>query len=85
MPTIEVTALSRSPFSSSSDPAPRSEDGKSHDDRVDRQQDFVERRHFDLEPIDQSGGDRCNNPRGDERCEAPIEKRPPRLGPRRLG
>ncbi len=83
MSTIAVATLS--PFASPSDPPPRREDSKSQDDRVERQQDFVERGHFGLEPIDQSGGDHCNNPRGNERCKAPTEKRPPRLGPRRLG
>lgn len=83
MSTIVVAALS--PFASPSDPPPRKEDRESKDDRVDRQQDFVERGPVGLEPIDQRGGDQRSNPRGNERCEAPTEKRPPRLKPRRLG
>ena len=83
MPTLVMTAFS--PFPSSSDPAPRREERKSHDDCVERQQNFVERGHCGLEPVDQSGGDHCNNPSGNEWCEAPTEKRPSQLGAGRLG
>lgn len=76
-----MTALA---LTSRSDPAPREENRQRRNDCVDGQQHLVERRHRGLEPIDQRCDANCDDPGNDQRRETTTEKRPPRLGLRRL-
>jgi hypothetical protein len=76
-----MPALSCAPVSSASspDPAPGEEHGECGNDPIQRSHNFMERRHLDLEPVDQSGNDECGDPGGGEGRESSAEEGSPRF------
>ena len=75
MATLSVAPIITSV--SGSDPAPSEKRGETCDDRIEWRHHIVERRHRDLEPIDQARSNERDDPGGGERRESSAEEGSP--------